>query len=256
MANAFRIQMNKRKYRLKTASACWLMLNIRAAKNNRLKRLIRKAELEQSDSSIAAIDYQYKRKLNNALINHLVTCEYITEYHNIFVTGATAGGKTYIACAFRMEACKHYYTMKYVWLPDLFLYLQAARDSETNASVLKKYTKPFLLNIDEWLLIKLTESETRNLFELIHKRMKKSSTIVFSQFREHEWYQQICNGESTLADAIMDHISYDSYKINIESINPSKYLSMRGIWSRSCSDWVTVNRWLRQSGQTAHVTPD
>ena len=68
----------------------------------------------------------------------------------------------------------------------------------------------------KWLLLKLTESEARNLFELIHKRRKKSSTIFCSQFRESEWYQQICSGESTLADAIMDRISYDSYKINID----------------------------------------
>lgn len=33
-------------------------------------------------------------------------------------------------------------------------------------------------------------------------------------------------GESTLTDAIMDCISYDSYKINIESIDPSKNLAM------------------------------
>ena len=107
--------------------------------------------------------------------------------------------------------CKHYYTVKYVRLPDLLLDLQAARDAGTFTSVLKKYTKPVLLIIDEWLLLKLTESEARNLFELIHKRRKKSSTIFCSQFRESEWYQQICSGESTLADAIMDRISYDSY---------------------------------------------
>ena len=33
-----------------------------------------------------------------------------------------------------------------------------------------------------------------------------------------------------LADAIMDRISYDSYKINIESIDPSKDLSMREVY--------------------------
>jgi hypothetical protein len=44
------------------------------------------------------------------------------------------------------------------------------------------------------------------------------------------WYQQICGGESTLADAIMDRISYDSYKIDIESIDPSKDLSMREVY--------------------------
>lgn len=135
-----------------------------------------------------------------------------------------------MACAFGMEACKHYYTVKYVRLPGLLLDLQAARDSGAFSSVLKKYTKPVLLIIDEWLLLKLTESEARNLFELIHKRRKKSSTIFCSQFRESEWYQQICSGESTLADAIMDRISYDSYKINIESIDPSKDLSMREVY--------------------------
>ena len=87
-----------------------------------------------------------------------------------------------------------------------------------------------LLILDEWLLLKLTEAEARNLFELIHKRRKKSSTIFCSQFRESEWYQQICDGESTLADAIMDRISYDSYKIDIESVDPSKDLSMREVY--------------------------
>ena len=164
------------------------------------------------------------------MISRLATCEYISEYRNIFITGATGSGKAYLACAFGMEACKHYYTVKYVRLPDLLLDLQAARDAGAFASTLKKYTKPVLLIIDEWLLLKLTESEARNLFELIHKRRKRSSTIFCSQFRESEWYQQICSGESTLADAIMDRISYDSYKINIESIDPSKDLSMREVY--------------------------
>ena len=113
-----------------------------------------------------------------------------------------------MACAFGMEACKHYYSVRYVRLPDLLLDLQAARDNGTFSTALKKYTKPIVLIIDEWLLLKLTEAEARNLFELIHKRRKKSSTIFCSQFRESEWYQQICDGESTLADAIMDRISY------------------------------------------------
>lgn len=120
----------------------------------------------------------------------MATCEYITEYRNIFITGATGSGKTYMACAFGVEACKRYYSVKYVRLPDLLLDLQAARDNNTFPATLKKYTKPVLLIIDEWLLLKLTESEARNLFEPIHKRCKKSSTIFCSHFRESEWYQQ------------------------------------------------------------------
>ena len=105
-----------------------------------------------------------------ALISRLATYEYISEYSDIFITG----GKTYLTCALGMEACKHHYTVKYVRLPDLLLNLQAAKDSGAFTSVLKKYTKPILLIVDAWLLLKLTESEARNLFELIRKRRKKS----------------------------------------------------------------------------------
>ncbi|MBQ2801534.1 MAG: ATP-binding protein [Lachnospiraceae bacterium] len=199
-------------------------------KSNRLKKLIHDAGMEQPDASIASIDYQSGRKLNKSLITRLASCQYITEYRNIFLTGATGSGKTYMACAFGMEACKQYYTVKYVRLPDLLIELQEARVNGSFPIVLKKYTKPVLLILDEWLLLKLSESEARNLFELIHKRRKKSSTIFCSQFEEKDWYSQICNGENTLADAIMDRISYDSYKINIEYIDKTKDRSMREVY--------------------------
>ena len=44
-------------------------------KNNRLKRLIRRAEFEQPDATVAAIDYHSGRKLNRALIERMANCE-------------------------------------------------------------------------------------------------------------------------------------------------------------------------------------
>lgn len=234
MADAFRIQLDDKSMKEVSFEDRFGMIvdvEYTSRKINRLKRLIRNAELEQTDASIAGIDYKSGRKLNKNLISRLATCEYIAENRNVFITGATGSGKTYMACAFGMEACKQYFTVKYVRLPDLLVDLQAARDEGNFANVLKKYTKPTLLILDEWLLIRLNEAEARNLFELIHKRRKKASTIFCSQFREEEWYDCLCNAEeNTLADAIMDRISYDSYKINIESIDPAKDISMREVY--------------------------
>lgn len=63
-----------------------------------------------------------------------------------------------------------YYTVKNIRLPDLLLDLQAACSDENLTNVLKKYTNPVLLIIDEWLLLKLTGAEAMDLFELIYKR--------------------------------------------------------------------------------------
>ena len=233
MADAFRIQMNDPQMKeVSFEDRFGMLVDIEYTnrKNNRLKRLIHNAELEQPDACIAGIDYKSGRKLNKSLINRLATCEYIAECRKIFITGATGSGKSYMACAFGMEACKQSITVKYVRLPDLLLDLDAAREAGNFQKVLSKYTKPKLLILDEWLLLKLNERESRNLFELIHKRRKNSSTIFCSQFREEEWYHRLCIADSPIADAIMDRITYDSYKINIESIDPKKDISMREIY--------------------------
>lgn len=152
-------------------------------KNNRLKRLIKNAQFDQPDASVMEINYTSGRKLNKQPITRLATCEYITEYRNVFITGATGSGKTYMACAFGMKACKQYYTTKYVRLPDLLIDLEMARNEGTYKKVMAKYANLLLLIIDEWLLLKPNEIERKDIFELLHRRRKKSSTIFCSQYR-------------------------------------------------------------------------
>ena len=233
MADAFRIQMDDNSMKdISFEDRFGMLVDVEytSRKNNRLKRIIRNAELEQPDACIAGIDYRSGRKLNKALINRLATCEYIAEYRNVFITGATGSGKTYMACAFGMEACKQRYKTKYIRLPDLLLELEMARNDGTYKKVQAKYANPVLLIIDEWLLLKPTESEQHDILELLHRRRKKSSTTFCSQYEPSGWYDQLGGDDSPLAEAILDRIKHDAYKINIVPTNPSNYRSMREVY--------------------------
>lgn len=233
MADAFRIQQADSHMKdISFEDRLGMLVDVEYCnrKNNHLKRLIKNASLDQPDASIMDINYTSGRKLNKQIISRLATCEYITEHRNIFITGATGSGKTYMSCAFGIEACQHYYNTKYVRLPDLLIDLEMSRNEGTYKKVMVKYANPVLLIIDEWLLLKPTENECKDIFELLHLRRKKSSTIFCSQYKTEGWYEQLGGSSSPLADAILDRIVHDAYKINIESVDPSKDISMREVY--------------------------
>jgi DNA replication protein DnaC len=184
-------------------------------KNNHLKHLIKHADFDQTQASIADINYAPTRKLNRNQILDLASCRYIPDAYNLILLGATGSGKSYLACAFGIEACKNFYTVKYLRLPELFIEMEMARTEGNFTKIVKQYAKYKLLILDEWLLIKLTEVQARDLLEIIHARHKHASTIFCSQFAPAGWHTKI--GEPTLADAILDRIVHDSYTIEIHS---------------------------------------
>ena len=195
-------------------------------KNYRLSRLIRKADLHFSNAAIEHIEYHIDRKLDKAQITRLSTCTYIADKHNIIILGASGAGKTYLSCAFGIAACRNFYTVKYVRLPDLLNELAIARGEGIYQKVMKQYKNVGLLILDEWLLVPLKNSEARDVLEIVEARHKRGSTIFSSQFAPAGWHGKI--GEDTLADAILDRIVHDSYSIFVdgeESMRKRKGLS-------------------------------
>lgn len=189
MADAFRNQLNDPKFKeVPFEDRFGMLVDIEYSnrKNNRQKRLIRNAGFDQPEANIMDINYTSGRKLNRNLINRLATCEYISEHRNLFITGATGCGKTYMACAFGMEACKQYYNTRYVRMPDLLMDLDIARSEGTYRKVMAKYANPVLLILDEWMLLKPTDTEQKDIFELLHRRRKNHlPSSVHSMYSEN-----------------------------------------------------------------------
>jgi len=217
MADAFKCQLTDEKYQeLSFEERVGIIVDMEWAKrrSNKLLCLIKKAGFRYPQACIEDIEYHADRKLDKAQILRLSGCTYIRERRNITIMGASGNGKSYIACAFGMAACRNYYAVKYIRLPDLLDELAVARGEGLYQKVMKKYKKISLLILDEWLLTPLKDIQAMDLLEIIEARHQNASTIFCSQFAPGGWHERI--GEDTLADAILDRIVHDSYTIFID----------------------------------------
>ena len=195
-------------------------------KNNRLKRIIHRAGFPISGACMEDIEYESGRKLNKEQLLQLAACSYLNEKHNIIILGATGAGKTYLSCALGMAACRRFFSVKYIRLPDLLEELSVARGEGIFQKVMQGYKKIDLLILDEWLLIPLSSTESRDLLEIIESRYSRCSTIFSSQFDVSGWHTKI--SDSPLSEAILDRIVHNSYSVIIggeESMRKRKALS-------------------------------
>jgi len=182
-------------------------------KNNRLKRLIYRADFPISDACMEDIEYKSDRKLNKEQLLQLSTCSYINEKQNVIILGATGAGKTYLGCALGTAACRHFFSVKYIRLPDLLDELSVARGEGIFQKVIQGHKKIDLLILDEWLLIPLSTIESRDLLEIVEARYSRCSTIFSSQFDISGWHTKIT--DVPLSEAILDRIVHNSHSVII-----------------------------------------
>lgn len=187
-----------------------------ARQTKKLERLIKQANFSTVSPSVGNIDYLPDRHLDRTMITQLATGTYIKEHHNLIIMGASGNGKTWLATALGIEACRQYFKVKYVRLPELLDDLLIAKH-EANGDfqkLLGQYRKVDLLIVDEWLLSDISLEQSQFLLELVECRLQSASTIYCSQFDPKGWHSKFSNAQ--IADAILDRIVHDSYRSVID----------------------------------------
>lgn len=193
--------------------------------NQRLQSRLRKAKLPQS-ACVEDLDLKARRGLDRTLATKLIACEWIAEGLNVIATGSTGVGKSYLACALGQKACREGYTVEYHRAPRLFPELQLAKGDGRYESILRRLAKTSLLVIDDFGLHPMNEEARRDCLELIEDRCGKRSTLITSQIPLKQWYETI--GDPTLADAILDRLVHNAYKIELQGESMRKRTTATG----------------------------
>lgn len=181
--------------------------------SKRFESRMRTARLRHVGACPEDVDYRARRGLDKALFQELLTGKWIAEKRNLIITGPCGVGKTWLACALTQAACRSGSTALYKRLPRLFDELELAHGDGRFPRLFRSLTKTRLLILDDWGPDRLTASQRRDLMEIVEDRYQAGSTIITSQLPLSTWHDVI--GEPTFADAILDRIVHNAYRLEL-----------------------------------------
>jgi len=182
-------------------------------RQKRFEARARTARLRHN-ASVEDIDYHAARGLDRALFLKLAACDFIRERRNLLITGPCGVGKSWLACALGHKACREDFSVLYHRMPRLFMALALARGDGRYAKLLRTLARVDLLVLDDWGPEQLSAEQRRDLLEIVEDRYDTRSILVTSQLPIERWYEVI--GDPTLADAILDRIIHNAYRIELK----------------------------------------
>lgn len=216
MAEAFREQMSQPNHaNLSFEDRLGLLLDreILTRENKRIKNLQKRAKLRQA-ACIENICFKNKRGLDKASVMSLSKCDFIRHHHNLLITGPTGCGKTYLSCAISNQACRLGFKVRYLLLPRFLEEMTMSHADGSYKKLMSQLYKEDLLILDDFGLTPINSAQRHDLFNLIEDRYQLKSTIITSQFPVSKWHEYL--GEPTIADAILDRVSENARRIELE----------------------------------------
>jgi DNA replication protein DnaC len=170
----------------------------------------------RGNACVEDIDYRAQRGIDKNAVRALAQeSAWVQRHGNLFVTGPTGCGKSYLASAL---AHKVFYSRATALFRDLAM----ARADGSPRNLLAWLARTDVLVVDDWAMSPLTETERRDFWEICEDRYRARSTILTSQVPVTNWHEQI--GDATVAAGILDRLVHNAHRIELkgESINKVK----------------------------------
>jgi DNA replication protein DnaC len=181
--------------------------------NAALAQRLRRAGMRQT-ACLENLDLRTPRNLDRGTIHTLATSQWVRQNLNVLVLGPAGIGKSWVSCALGNRAARDGFSVVYKRLSRLLDELAVARLHGRQARALTTLARTRVLILDDWLMIKLTAEQRRDLMEVIDDRHGRASTIIATQLPVDRWHDMI--GDPTYADAILDRLIHNAYRLELK----------------------------------------
>lgn len=184
-------------------------LQLRA--ESRLKRKIREAKFPLL-KTFEGFDHEAAPELDRRLLRELESGEYIGERRNVILLGKSGTGKTHLATALGVCACRQGVSTRFVTGCGLANELIEAAGEKTLSRVIQRYARYGLLVVDELGYVPFSKESCELLFQVFAERHERGSVIITTNLGFADWTKVF--GDPTLTAALLDRVTHKAHIIN------------------------------------------
>jgi DNA replication protein DnaC len=175
---------------------------------NRRQRRIKDAHFPLR-KELVDFDFTAIPQLNQHKVMELAQGDYLEQVESVLMVGSPGLGKTHIAIALGLAACRQDRRVRFYTVTHLVNELQEAQSQHQLPRFLDKSRRHQLVILDEFGYVPFSPTGAQLLFQFCAALHEQTSLIVTTNLPFSNWVQVL--GEERLTSGLLDRLTYRSH---------------------------------------------
>jgi len=181
-----------------------LSAEVEEREQNAVARRIKEAQFPKV-KTLDEFNFQEAQHLPVTLIRHLAEGGYIGKTEPVLFLGDAGTGKTHLATALAVAACRQRKRVRFTTAAEMVNELVEARHNNELSRATARWTRYEVLVIDKMGYVALAEAGAEMLFQVIAGRTEKAAVVITTNLPFSEWTSVFPNAR--LCKAMVDRLT-------------------------------------------------